>query len=381
MKVALFTDTLGDVNGVSRFIQDAAKRAHRTGRQLNVHASTLRPVPGAPNIHNFRPHYTRSMKRYPELEWVVPPVVQMLRAARRQRPDAVHISTPGPVGMVGVLAAWQAKAPLVGVYHTDFPAYVEDLWGKKALRRVAEGYMRGFYGMFRSVMTRSTDYLERLRELGIAPHLLHALHPGIDTQKFHPGYAHPAFWNDMGLDASRAKLLYVGRVSKEKNLPFLADVWERSHSHVDADLIIVGDGPYRQDMEARLRGTRAHFLGYQGGDELSRIYANSDLFLFPSRTDTLGQVVMESQASGLPALVTDAGGPQHVIQDGRTGHVLPTDQGLWAATIEHYVQDRPLLETLGHQAHLAMQRHSFDASFEAWWALHQDVCAPDVSLA
>ena len=374
MKVSLFTDTLGDVNGVSRFIQDAAQQAERTGRDLHVQTSTQRTLPGRTNIHNHRPIYARSLKRYPELDLVVPPVARMLGQTRSHAPDAVHISTPGPVGLVGVLAAWQAKAPMVGVYHTDFPAYIEDLWGKKALRRVAEGYMRGFYGMFRAVMTRSQDYVERLQELGLPANLLQALHPGIDTKAFHPGYADPTFWQEQGLDPDRPKMLYVGRVSKEKNLPFLVDVWRRvQRAEVDADLLIVGTGPYVPEMQTRLAGPDVHFLGYQGGDQLSRIYANSDLFLFPSRTDTLGQVVMESQASGLAAIVTDAGGPQHVIDDGRTGHVLPADAAVWAAAVEHYAQDSELLETLGLAAHQRMQRHSFEASFEAWWAAHRRV--------
>lgn len=373
MKVSLFTDTLGDLNGVSRFIQDAAARAESTGRDLQVHASTARTVPGRRNIHNFQPRYARPLKRYPELELVVPPVVKMLRHARRHDPDAIHVSTPGPVGLVGVLAAWQQRAPLVGVYHTDFPAYVEDLWGKQALRRVAEGYMRGFYGMFRSVITRSTDYLTRLEELGLPPTMLRALHPGIDTTRFHPGFAQPSHWQSLGMDPERPKLLYVGRISKEKNLPFLADVWESLRRRdAAADLVVVGDGPYRAELEARLAGPDVHFLGYQGGDALSRIYASSDLFVFPSRTDTLGQVVMESQASGIPALVTTEGGPQHIIDDGHTGHALPADAPLWSAMLEHLIGDAPLRERMGQQAHLGMQRHGFEASFEAWWHMHTE---------
>src|SRR5690606_6677947 len=118
------------------------------------------------------------------------------------------------------------------------------------------------------------------------------------------------------------------RVSVEKNLPLLARAWPRARRlaaarGIEAELIVVGDGPHREEMAAALCGERAHFLGFRRGMELSRLYASSDLFIFPSVTDTLGQVVLEAQASGLSALVSDRGGPREVVADGVSGLVIP----------------------------------------------------------
>jgi glycosyltransferase involved in cell wall biosynthesis len=141
---------------------------------------------------------------------------------------------------------------------------------------------------------------------------------------------------------------------------------------LDAELVLVGDGPYRAQMESELKSTRARFLGFKHGPELSRLYASSDLFLFPSITDTLGQVVMESQASGLPVIVTDQGGPKEVVIDGATGFVLPHDKpDLWVARIVSLAVDEPLRRRMGAAAHQHMQGFSLAHSFDHFWEVHE----------
>jgi len=114
------------------------------------------------------------------------------------------------------------------------------------------------------------------------------------------------------------------------------------------------------------------FLGFRHGEELSALYASSDLFVFPSVTDTLGQVVMESQASGLPVLVSDVGGPKEVVEEGRTGFVLPADKPeLWAEHIVSLAMDAAKRRAMGDAAHEAMQRLSIERSFEHFWSVHE----------
>ena len=381
MRVMLFTDTLGDVNGVSRFIRNAGEQAQATGRDLSIVTSTNFEVPGQPNIHNFAPVFATAMPKYENLELVLPPLVKMLRFADARQPDVIHVSTPGPVGLVGLIAARMLRIPIVGVYHTDFPAYVEHLFKDDTLTRVTEGAMRLFYAPFRTLFTRSADYIPSLEKLGIDRAKVLPLLPGIMTEQFHPrfreGGAAEGAWAAAGSPAGRARVLYVGRVSVEKNLPHLAAVWRKADATlramgVDAELCVIGDGPYRAEMERELKGCRVRFLGFRYGEELSRLYAGADLFAFPSRTDTLGQVVMESQASGLPVVVTDEGGPKEVVTDGVTGYVVAADDlGGWADRLVDLASNPERRRLMGAAAHAAMQPYSMAGSFEHYWGVHE----------
>lgn len=385
MRVALFTDTLGDVNGVSRFIQNVAHQANATGRDLQVITSTSFQTPAWDNISNFAPIHSTRMPGYEHLELALPPALKMLRHIKRHRPDVIHISTPGPVGCVGYLAARRHGIPMLGVYHTDFPAYVDHLFDDHAFTWLTSAYMRAFYRPFRRVFTRSADYAAALSRLGIAGDRIIRLMPGIETARFGPEYRDDSVWDRIaaanpalrGLPGAGVRALYVGRVSVEKNLPMLAQVWKEverrcASAGLRADLVIVGDGPYRRQMEEELRGRRAHFLGFRHGDELSAIYASSDVFVFPSTTDTLGQVVMESQASGLPVLVTDQGGPKEVVDPGVTGFVLDARNiARWVETIVRLACDDSGRKAMGEQAAAAMRHYDIARSFEHFWMVHE----------
>lgn len=387
MRISLFTDTLGDVNGVCRFIQNVASQANATGRDLQVITCTTFPVPDWKNIFNFAPVYATKMPRYEQLEIVLPPLMKILRHVDAHQPDVIHISTPGPVGLIGFIAARMLRVPVLGVYHTDFPAYVDRLFDDHAFTEICGRYMRFFYNPFTAIFTRSQDYIEALGRLGMPRERIVALMPGLETEKFNAGYRDDGIWKRVesepnpalrGIARSSVKILYVGRVSLEKNLPLLTAIWKDVNrrclaANAPADLIVVGDGPYRKEMEKELKGLNAYFLGFRVGDELASLYATSDVFVFPSITDTLGQVVMESQSSGLPVLVTDIGGPKEVVQHGVTGYVLSaTDAEAWAHHIADLAIDHAKRERMGKAAAESMRKFDIRHSFEHFWEVHVD---------
>lgn len=378
-RVLLFTDTLGDVNGVSRFIRDAADNALHSGKDLTVVTSTRFELPEQANILNFDPVLAMKMPRYENLELVHPPRGKMLDFAIRHRPTAIHVSTPGPVGMLGRLAARRLRVPLLGTYHTDFPAYIEHLFQLEALTWTCREVMAWFYRPFDVVFTRSAEYREAVRSLGVKEGRLETLRPGIRTSRFGPERKGAAVWESLTPEDASAdvvRFLSVGRVSVEKNLPFLVGVWRRANAVLEkegvaASLVVVGDGPYLQTMRSELHGTRARFLGFRHGEELSRIYASSDAFLFPSTTDTLGQVVLESQCSGLPVLVTDQGGPKGVVRDGTTGHVLSADEpSKWVEKILTLAKDGARRRAMGKAAHEYAASMTIEQSIDHFWDVH-----------
>lgn len=376
-RVMLFTDTLADVNGVSRFIQDVAIRSRETGRDLEVVTSTRLECPEGGNIRNFKPVFATAMPRYENLELALPPLLSMLRHADKARPGVIHVSTPGPVGCAGWLAARMLKVPVLGVYHTDFPAYVDNLFDDHALTEITSWFMRAFYKRFASIFTRSADYAGSLEKLGMDPGKLVRLRPGFNKDKFHTRFRDESVWDQHAIDRNSFKVIFCGRVSVEKGLELITDIWKRVEKRCDergvrAELIVVGDGPYRETMSKKLRMRNAHFLGFRYGDELSTLYASSDLFAFPSTTDTLGQVVMEAQGCGIPVIATDQGGPKEVIRDGVSGIILPADdRQAWIDTIVELACDEQRRRAMGAEARSFMEGFGIEDSFDHFWDVHE----------
>jgi glycosyltransferase involved in cell wall biosynthesis len=287
-----------------------------------------------------------------------------MKRAEEEQLDVIHVSTPGSMGLCGWLVARMLRAPLVATYHTDFPAYAEQLTGDARIARGVTQYMQWFYNRPQRILARSRTYRASLSELGIAAESVGLIHPAVDQAKFNPGEA--------ARDSRSKRLLYVGRLSIEKNLPLLIDAFKQLCARRrGVTLIIAGDGPYRDQMEQQLRNLPAQFVGTRSDDDLIALYRSADLLVFPSRTDTLGQVVMEAQACGLPVLVSDEGGPQEMTDDGVSGLILPGGDALaWANAIDTLLDDDALRNRMSRTAAQRASRFSLERCFELFWQEH-----------
>jgi glycosyltransferase involved in cell wall biosynthesis len=379
LKVALFTDTFDEINGVARFIRDMGAHAAEKGRSLSVVTCSQTPAQPRAWRKNFQPMLSTPLPLYPELPLSMPPVLEILEWADREQFDAVHCSTPGPMGLVGLLVSRMLRVPMLGTYHTDFPAYLRDLAKDHRIETATLGYMRWFYGRATRTLTRSRVYVPRLLDLGIPESKLAGIVPAVNTETFNPRHRDPGLYTRLGVRESR-RVLYVGRVSQEKNLRFLADAWRWVAGRVpDAALVIAGDGPYLPELKQRLAGVPAYFLGKQNDAQLGPLYASADLFAFPSRTDTLGQVVLEALASGLPAVVSDTGGPSEIVEDQENGLVLPAaaaaDCNLWAESLARLLEDAPARLRLARNLESRRHQYTLTHSFESFWSVHERAAA------
>ncbi|MGC9386426.1 MAG: glycosyltransferase [Hydrogenovibrio sp.] len=379
MKVCLFTDTLGDLNGVSRFIQDMGEQAaHHSDEafELQIVTATAKPIPDAHYIHNLPRHFRLPMPFYQELDLVLPNTNALRAFLMEQQPDQVHISTPGPFGWAAKRQAEKLGLPLFGTYHTDFPAYLWDLTRSHWVKKQTDRTMAKFYRPFRHVFSRSDTYLDimendiRLKEAQIS-----TLFPGTNLQKFHPSHKNRQAWSNLELSPERLKVLYVGRINIEKNLPFLLEVWQNlmtKHPDLPADLILVGEGRFRK-WAPKMQPHHVHFLGpIRDQALLSTLYASSDLFVFPSTTDTLGQVIMEAQASGLGCLVSDVGGPQTLIHPEKSGRILPADNHqAWQNTLYDLLSDARLRHEWAQNSRPNIEHYDIVHSFKQFRALHR----------
>ncbi len=375
LRIALFTDTLDEVNGVARFVRDMGAEARRSGRSLTIATCGTGPTDGSNeglSRVNFAPMLSMPMPYYPGLRLTLPPVLEILEWADREQFDAVHCSTPGPMGMCGWLVSKMLRVPMVGTYHTDFPAYLRDLAGDHRVELATRVFMQWFYGQTARTLTRSRVYVPRLGELGVPAERLSTIVPATNQEKFSPRRRDDAIWARLGV-GERLKVLYVGRVSTEKNLRLLADAWRWVSGRVPyAALVVAGDGPFAAEMRKIVAGTPAYFLGQRGDADLGALYASADVFAFPSRTDTLGQVVMEAQCSGLPALVSDEGGPAELVEDEVTGLVLPArDSNAWAEGLTRVLEDAGLRTRLAAGARDRSWRFTLANSFDSFWRAHE----------
>ncbi len=379
MRIVICTDTLGDLNGVSRFIQDMAELSLHSGIDLHVVTSTAKQCPKARNIHNVKPIFRTKMPFYNELDLAFASRSRIEEKVLSLEPDLLHVSTPGPVGFIANRIAAQYRIPTLGTYHTDFPAYIQDQTGSTLLKKITEGVMRRFYAGFSHVFSRSGSYLDIMeRSIGIDASRSSILRAGTNLARFNPERKDRAIFERLNIPKAQHYLLYVGRISKEKNVPFLMRVWEaflQEHTEFDARLILVGEGKLIDRYKATTESRKAHFLGgIRDNALLSALYASSDVFLFPSLTDTLGQVVMEAQASAVASIVSDQGGPQSIV--GYNAHhggliVRGNHTSAWVEAIADLLLDPQRRERLGQNGWENMRHFNIKQSFEAFIDAHK----------
>lgn len=376
-KLAHFTDTFCDTNGVAITLQEHIHLAEKTGDKEFTVITSHPAVASAPcfdstgrHLRNFDPIGEYELPEYPELKLLYPPVLEMLRWVYENEFTHIHVATPGPVGLTGMLIARILKLPIAGTYHTALPQYAGRLTGDHAMEDLMWRFMVWFYNELDVVYTPSRAIGRELADKGVNQAKLRTYPRGVDTRRFTPSKRN-GFFKRYKLNGG-PKLLYVGRISKEKNMPLLEEVFREVAAKLPAvDIVMVGDGPYREEMEANLKDMNCVFTGTLEGEDLAQAYASSDLFVFPSTTDTFGKVVLEAQASGLPVVVTDQGGPQENIIPGETGAVVPGDDAqAFAQAVLDLLTHPERLKQMGHNACGYTSERTLEKCFEQTWEIY-----------
>ncbi len=373
VRVAHFTDTFYEVNGVALTLNQQVDIAQRSGKKLTVITCDAGDGPKRAGVRNFEPIGVRELPEYPEQKLFYPPFLEMLNYCYEQNFTHIHSATPGPIGLAALAIAHILKLPINGTYHTALPQYARRLTGDAAIEDLTWKYALWYYGRMDQVYVPSRATGDELVARGLPQEKIRLFPRGIDTRLFHPSKRNGYLKKHYAMEEGPTKLLYVGRVSREKNLTLLCDVFNALVKEgADAHLLIVGDGPYLPEMKASLVSLPVTFTGYKSGEDLAAIYASSDLFVFPSTTDTFGNVVLEAQASGLPVIVTDMGGPQENLDPGRTGFVVRGDDPLaFLAAVRKLTANPDLLAEMGRAARNYMEERSFEKAFDQTWRMYR----------
>jgi len=352
MRIALFTDTFEQTNGIARTLARFLSHCPKVGHTVDIYTygtEGVEDVIGGSRVYRYSPRLP--IRYYPEMSFDVALTnARLVRQFHSQQYQVVHLATPGSMGLIGHELARQSRLPVLGSYHTQVADYVRVRARilKPQLWSLTWSYLRWFYNKCSLVLAPSRAVKAELEEHLSVPV---ALYPhGVDTDIFHPMYAEAH---------DDTRVLYVGRLAQEKNLPMLLDAFCSIPER--AVLQIVGDGPLYPAFK-RLNDPRIEVLGARYGQELSRIYASADIFAFPSMTDTFGLVVLEALSSELPCVVMDSGGPKDLVTDGLDGFVV-SGRDTMHERLRQLIMDQRLRRQMGLNARLTAKGRSWEAAF------------------
>src|SRR6266478_7418894 len=365
---AWFTDTLDDVNGVATTIRRMVAAGAAAGNELTVVTSHSNLQTYKIPIKNFPPIGEFELPEYELQKLSFPPVLQMLDYVQREKFTEIVISTPGPVGLTALLAAKMLNLQTSGIYHTDFPQYIRILTEDSFLESMAWRYMHWFYGQLDVVFVNSEEYRQSWIKRGFDAGKLKIFPRGLDTELFTPARRDPAFFEKFGAQNGEVRLLYVGRISREKDLDVLADAYRRLRDEgLPVQLFVVGHGPYSEVFAQSL--PEAVFTGYLRGKELATAYASADIFVFPSTTDTFGNVILEAQACGVPVVVSDSGGPKELVENRMNGLITRSrDVDDFIRAIRSLIADAALRKRMGSAARKSVIDRSWPNAFRKFWS-------------
>lgn len=364
---AWFTDTLEDVNGVATTIRKMTAAGVAAGHDITIMTCRSEVADHGVPLVNFQPIGEFELPEYELQRLSFPPVLEIFDHLERGGFSEVVISTPGPVGLCALAAAKSLGLPTVGIYHTDFPQYVRILTDDSFMETLTWNYMHWFHSQLDLLYVNSEDYRKCWIERGIPAERVRILPRGLDTRLFDPARRDPGFWASRGLREGEVGMLFVGRVSKEKNLDVLVAALRRMEQReARVRPLIVGNGPYMAEMQRMLPD--GIFTGYLGGEELARAYASADMFVFPSTTDTFGNVILEAQASGIPVIVSDVGGPRDLVAHGVDGLITRgLDADALAAAISRLAGDGDLRRSMGAGGRTRVEGRDWAEAFEQFW--------------
>jgi glycosyltransferase involved in cell wall biosynthesis/predicted metal-dependent phosphoesterase TrpH len=367
-RVALMADAIGGMHGVTHTIERI--------RDLGVPGYEVEVIGTDRNVDRRLSAVAEvEIPYYAGLEIGMPSLPALVEVLAEGRFDAVHVTAPGPAGVMAALIARIMELPVIGSWHTELGAYAGLRSASARLERGVDMALSVFYRQCARVLSPSPASDESLARLGVERAMIGRWGRGVDTSRFDPGLRDP------GAFPGEIKVLYVGRLTKEKGVDLLAESFLRAHqADPRLHLLLAGGGPEATDLRDRL-GDRATFLGWLEGDALPRVYASADAFLFCSRTDTFGQVLVEAGASGLPCVAVDEGGPASIVVDGETGRLCRPDPEHIAAAIRQLADSPAWRAKLGRNGLEAARGRTWEAAMTQLADGYDRVTEPELEPA
>ena len=377
VRILFYSDNLDETNGIANNLRNVIPymRAHGMHAFLAGNAFNSRPCGVVENSYCLLLPRLFSMEQlgYANSELAIPRVGPVLRLLKRYPVDLIEFETPSPGAWLVCFCAKVAGIKVFSHYRTDVPTYTKTLVKAKWMFHFVLWLMKIFYGMTKPVVSPCKDYADILTsQLKIPANQVQILPRGLPLEKFSQDLRGKGTWEKYSDSADRkVRFSFIGRISKEKNLEFLNGVWKKfAAKHKDVELMYVGYGWYLEEIKKFFEGDNSvHFAGEQGGETLASLYADSDFFLFPSVTDTFGNVVVEAMSTGTPAIVSNYGGPHDIVMDEAAGRILPIDEDAWLNALEEarklYLEQPEAYTKMREVAHERSLKYTMQSSTKA----------------
>ena len=347
-KIALFSGAFNHIaDGVTLTLNRLVKHLVNNGSEVRVFAPTVER-PAISHVGTLIPTPSIPMPGRPEYQISKGLSRRIRKEIKEFKPDIIHIATPDLAGFKALRLAKRLNIPVVSSYHTHFASYLK-YYKMEWLETGLWNYLRWFYSKCEQIYVPSESMADVLRSYNITENLL-PWERGVHVDLFTPERRNSEWRRENGIGDEEVVISFISRLVWEKGLEIYAKVIESlTERGIPHRSVIVGDGPAREELEARLDNTL--FLGYQRGEDLATAYACSDIFLFPSETETFGNVTLEAMASGIPAVCADATGSRSLIRDGITGYLAtPRDDASFLHYVERLALDKTLRQTMGRLA-------------------------------
>ncbi|MNM51669.1 GDP-mannose-dependent alpha-mannosyltransferase [compost metagenome] len=349
MRYAIVTETYPpEVNGVALTVQSLEQGLRRRGHEVDL----VRPRQAQDNAaaHEVLVR-SAALPRYPGLRFGLPAPQLLLRHWQQRRPDAIYIATEGPLGWSAMRSARRLGIPVASGLHTRFDEYLPD-YGAAWLQAAALGWMRRFHNQADATLVPTNELRQFLQDNGFAR--ARQLARAVDATQFDPCRRDAALRAEWGIEGAGLVVMHVGRIAAEKNLGLAVKAFRHVQQvRPKARFVWVGDGPLREKLA--YENPDFIFCGVQRGEALARHFASGDLFLFPSRSETFGNVTLESMASGLATVAFNYGAAREHLRSGHNGVAVENDDNFIAAAVQ-LAGDDEMRATLGVNASRAMQR-------------------------
>ncbi|NNE34746.1 MAG: glycosyltransferase family 1 protein [Rhodothermales bacterium] len=371
IRVALFTGAYNHIaDGVSLTLNRLVDFLERQGVQVMVFAPTVE----SPAIeHNGTLNAAPSISMPGRPEYRIS--LGLSRANRRAlddfAPTFLHIATPDLLGRAALSYGLRRGLPVVSSYHTHFSSYLK-YYRMTVLEGPAWRYLRWFYGHCKHIYVPSASMADVLRTHGISERLMYWPR-GVDTTRFNPAMRSLEWRRSLGIGDDEVVVSLISRLVWEKGLDVFVDVIDRLKDiGVSHRVMLVGDGPARPELEEQL--PNAIFTGFLADDDLARAYASSDVFLFPSQTETFGNVTLEAMASGVPTVCADATGSNALVEHGVTGFLAPPDSvDAYFESVHELITNAKLRNAMSLAAHDRAKEYAWDTVLNRMLCYYRDI--------
>jgi glycosyltransferase involved in cell wall biosynthesis len=355
IKIAYFAGSMKPgQDGVTRVLYKIIEYLNKNGIE-NIFFSPVIPLEFEQPTRMFEvPSFTIPL--YKEYKFAVPGIKYFEESLKNFAPDILHINSPCSLGYAAVKYGQKNNLPVVATYHTHFPSYAK-YYKVKALENWGWNYLRSLYNKCEAVYVPSLPIMKELSMQGLGT--IQFLPHGVDTEVFNPSFKSLEWKESIGCKNKKI-ILYSGRLVWEKDLKVFADTYGIiTAKRNDAVFVLVGDGPIRLELQEMM--PNAVFLGYQSGNSLSTVYSSSDIFAFPSTTETFGNVTVEAMASGIPPVCVRAGGAYGIINEGVTGLIAePHNAESFAGKILYFLDNEVKRHDIGLNALKYSHAQSWD---------------------